>query len=102
MDSFINHFQEYLILGLLGALFFKETLTVYVRGVLGLKDKENVPLWGQKLTQYANHETSAKLDKLIAMEEKEHEQADRVRESLRGIDHTLGEFREYGIRIRKD
>lgn len=103
MDSFINHFQEYLILALLGALFFKETLTSFIRAKLGLSEKdEEVPAWGARLTQYANHDVTEKLDRLISMEEKEHEAADGVRETLRGIDRTLGEFREYGIKVRKD
>lgn len=102
MDDFINHFQEYLILGLIGALFFKESLSEFIRAKLGLETEEEVPLWGQRLTQYANHDTTDKLDRLLAMEEKEHEQAEQLRRSLASIDRTLGEFREYGIKLRKD
>jgi len=36
------------------------------------------------------------------MEEKEHEASDGMRETLRGIDRTLSEFREYGIKVRKE
>ena len=103
MDSLFAHFQEYLILGLVGALFFKETLTSYIRGVLGLSDKEEkVPEWGARLVQYANHDTTDKLNKLIAMEEKEHEAADQMRETMKDIGTTLKEFKEYGVKIRKE
>lgn len=102
MEEIFAHFQEYLIIGLVLALFFKESLTEFIRAKLGLKgDEEAVPEWGERLIQYANHDTTAKLDKLISMEEKEHEQADQVRQSLAGIDRTLGEFREYGVKIRQ-
>ena len=103
MEEFFSHFQEYLIIGLVLALFFKESLAEFIRAKLGLGDaKESVPAWGQRLIQYANHDTTEKLDKLIAMEEKEHEHAEALRENIRGIDRTLGEFREYGIKIRKE
>lgn len=102
MDFFITHFQETLIIALILALFFKESLAEFINAKLGISQEEKVPAWGARLVEYANHNTTAKLDKLIAMEEKEHEAADQFRDTLRGIDRTLSEFREYGIKVRKD
>lgn len=87
MEHFINHFQEYLIIGLLGALFFKETLTHYIQSLLGIKKQEKTPEWGEKLTQYANHDTTERLEE--------------IKDSLGDVNRTLNEFREYGIKIRK-
>ncbi len=36
MEQFLSHFQEYLILGLLGALFFKESLLSFINARLGI------------------------------------------------------------------
>lgn len=102
MDFFFAHFLEFIIIGLFLTLFFKESLAEFINAKLGIDSKEKVPAWGQRLVQYANHDTTERLDKLIAMEEKEHEQADAMRASLSGIDRTLAEFREYGVRMRKD
>lgn len=108
MEEFFNHFQEYLIIALVGALFFKETLVEYINTKLGLNKEEKIPKWASRLQLYFNHDTTEhhkathqRLEKLIQMEEKEHERADEVRESLKGIDRTLAEFREYGVKIRK-
>jgi len=95
MENFLAHFQEYLILLLLLALFFKESLTEFIRAKMGLGDKEEVtPAWGERLTHYANHDTTERLVKMIDLQE-------RAQEQLRSIDSTLGEFKEYGIKIRK-
>lgn len=95
MENFAEHFQEYLIIGLLLALFFKESLTEFVNAKLGIEGKEEkVPEWGATLTHYANHETTDRLVRLIDLNERAHEQ-------LRNIDSTLNEFKEYGIKIRK-
>lgn len=103
MDFFASHFQETLIILLLLALFFKESLAEFINAKLGLSaKKEKVPQWGQRLVQYANHDTTERLDRLIEMEEKEHEAADQMRDTLRAIDSTLREFKEYGVKLRKD
>ena len=66
----------------------------------GTTNGEKVPEWAAKLIQYTNHETTDRLNRLIAMEEREHEQADQMREVMRDILRTLQEFREYGIPCR--
>lgn len=100
MDFFVEHFQQGLILALLLALFFKESLTAFINAKLGVK--ERVPGWGQRLVQYANHDTTERLNKLIEMEEKEHEQQDTTRDLIREGNGILREIKEYGVRIRKD
>lgn len=102
MEILIQHFDKTLILALLLALFFKETLSEFINAKLGLKKSEKVPEWGSRLVQYANHDTTAKLDKLIAMEEKEHESNDFLRETLKDLATSLREFKEYGIKCRKE
>lgn len=102
MEEFINHFQEYLIMVLIGALFFKETLVSFVRARLGLQKEETTPAWGERLTQYANHDTTERLDRLIEMEEKEHHAADSMRELVKEGNGYLREMKEYGVRLRKD
>lgn len=106
MEAFFDYWQEYLILILFGALFFKETLTSFVNAKLGIEDKP--PSWANKLSLYFNHDTTdhhkrthEKLDKLILMEEKQDEHADEMRDTMRGIDSSLKEIKEYGVKIRK-
>lgn len=103
MEQFLNHFQEYLILGLLLTLFFKEALADYIQGKLGLeKKKEKVPEWGKTLTQYANHDTTERLELVLS-------ETRGIKDTLR--DHNklderiivlLEEQKEYGVKIRKE
>ncbi len=101
MEQVLAHFQEYLIIGLVLALFFKESLTSFINAKLGI-GKEKVPEWGKNLTRYANHDTTERLNRLIEMEEKEHILNDKIRETLRDIGSTLSELKEYGIKCRKE
>ncbi len=102
MEHILAHFQEYLILGLIGALFFKETIIEYVNAKLGKEKEEKVPQWGQRLVQYANHDTTERLIELIEMEKQEHLDADVMRETMRDMNRTLLEIKEYGIKVRRD
>jgi len=103
MEHIFTHFEEYLIIALLLSLFFKEALVEFINAKLGIKKKEEkTPEWGEKLTQYANHDTTERLEKLLRMEESEHEKYDEFRKTLINIDKTLLEFKEYGIRVRKE
>jgi len=101
MENFLAHFQEYLILGLLGALFFKESLVEFVNAKLGIK-KEKVPEWGRNLTKYANHDTTERLNRLIEMEEKEHEGAQTMRDTLVKMSYVLENMERNGIKCRKE
>jgi hypothetical protein len=115
MEHFINHFQEYLIIGLLGALFFKETITYYIQTLLGMEKEEDTPQWAQdtnmemaRLSEYTNHTTTAKLDTLISMhtrhlemEEREHEKFDQLSINLTNMGRDIKEIKEYGIKLRQ-
>lgn len=100
MELLLEHFDRLLIIGLILALFFKESLTSFINAKLGVK--ERVPEWGARLVQYANHNTTDALNRLIDMEEKEHLNNDILRESIRTMNTTLLEFKEYGVKIRKE
>lgn len=101
MEHVIAHFQEYLIIALIGSLFFKETVTEFAEDKLGIKRKEKVPQWGERLVQYANHDTTDRLNELIEMEKQEHLNNDILRETMRDMNRTLLEIKEYGVPIRK-
>ena len=67
----------------------------------------DTPLWGKEatsklteLTQYANHDTTERLERLIAMEETEHKNMQEFRESIKDLARTLNEIKEYGIPCR--
>lgn len=106
MEWLLNHiaanFEEYLIVTLLVLLFFKESLVSYVNAKLGRED--GTPSWGRKATdeinrlaEYANHDTTERLNKLIEMEEKESIERQEFRDSMRDMHRTLQEIKEYGI-----
>jgi len=97
-----QNFEEYLIVGLLVILFFKESLMSYINAKLGIKD--TVPEWGEKATselnrlaEYANHDTTERLNKLIEMEEKESVERQEFRDNMRDMNRTLQEIQKYGI-----
>lgn len=117
METFqhiFENFYQYLIIGLFITLFFKESMVSFINAKLGIKDK--APDWSNKiqnemerLSEYTNHDTTTKLDVLIAMhekhlrmEEEEHTKFEQLRESLMGLSRDMREIKEYGIKIRKD
>lgn len=68
----------------------------------------DTPEWAGRLEDYFNHETTKhnkdtndKLDRLLAMEEKEHEANQALRETLQNINNTLQNFDKYGIPCRE-
>ena len=80
-----------------GVLFFQ----LVDRGLLKIGKNMSLGSRMDSLTQYANHETTKRLDDLIAMEKKEHEEYDQMREIMREVHAMLKEFKEYGIKLRK-
>ena len=106
MPEILNHiainFEEYLIVFLLVTLFFKESLMSYVNMKLGRET--DTPEWGKKATteinrlaEYANHDTTERLNRLIEMEEKESMERQEFRDSIREVNRTLQEIQRYGI-----
>lgn len=105
LDHIFQNFNEYLIVLLLVVLFFKESVMSFVSTKFGFKEKP--PKWGEdatkeinRLAEYANHDTTDRLNTLIAMEEKEHEAAQETRDHLMSISRTLSEIKEYGLPCR--
>ncbi len=107
--EYLNHifqnFNEYLIVLLLIVLFFKESLMGFINSKLG---KSDAPAWGERatkelsrLTQYANHDTTDRLNTLIEMEKLEHASAQEMRDTMKDIGRTLEEIKTYGIVCRK-
>ena len=99
-----ENFEEYLIVSLLVTLFFKESLLAFINAKLG---RENTPEWGKKATadinrlaEYANHDTTERLERLLEMGEKHQMNATETRDSLRDIGRTLSEIKTYGIPCR--
>lgn len=93
-------FLQWLVVGLLGALFFKEEMKGYISSKLG-KDPETPAMKTDRLARYYNHDLTDKLDQILKAEEEEHMANDRTREVLASVDSLLREFKEYGIKIRK-
>lgn len=99
-------FQELLIFLLLGALFFKEQIWALIESRLGVKNlEEKKPVWASSLEGYFNHDTTEfhtkthdKLDRLLLMEEKEHEASAEMRDTLKDIGNTLKNIDRYGVR----
>lgn len=96
-----ENFEQYLIVGLLVVLFFKESLMSYINSKLGLSD---APEWGKKatdeiarLSEYTNHETTERLNRLIEMELEEAKERQELRDSMRDINRTLQEIQKYGL-----
>lgn len=69
---------------------------------IGKNQAEKVPEWGRKLTQYANHDTTERLDRLIEMEEKEHESAQVTRDTLVKMTLILEGMERNGLKCRKE
>lgn len=103
-------FSQLLIVGLIGLLFAKDYLLDLLTQKFGFKKKtseESTPAWAQTLAQYYNHDTTdqnkkviEKLDSLLLMEEKEHENADKFRDTLKDISNTLANIDKYGVKCR--
>ena len=101
-----TNFNEYLIVFLLVVLFFKESLMTIIHSKLGTTPK--TPNWGIEATEkinrlagYTNHDTTERLEKLIRMEETEHQSMQEFRESIKDMARTLNEIKEYGIPCRE-
>jgi len=72
------------------------------------EQQEKIPLWAQNLQTYFNHDTTEhhektheKLDMLIRMEEKEHDNAQQFRDTLKDIGTTLANIEKYGVQCRQ-
>lgn len=96
-----NNFEQYIIVFLLGTLFFKESIMAFINTKLG---REDTPAWGKKATseinrlaEYANHDTTERLNRLIEMEEKETLERQELRDIMKDMNRTLQEIRQYGI-----
>lgn len=97
------HFQESLILALLLTLFFKESLTEFMNAKLGIiKKKEKVPEWGSRLIQYANHDTTEKLNEVIRGQDSIKEAMYAHNKLDERIIVLLEEQKEYGVKIRRE
>lgn len=101
-----ENFNQYLIVLLLIVLFFKESLMSIIHSKLGTTPK--IPTWGveatekiNRLTEYANHDTTERLEKLIKMEESEHQSMQEFHDSIKDMARTLNEIKEYGIPCRE-
>jgi hypothetical protein len=109
ISHIFENFNQYLIVGLLIVLFFKESLMAFIRVKLGRAETvDDAPEWGKKATseinrlaEYANHDTTERLNLLIEMEKAEHENSKETRDILKDIGRTLSEMKEYGIPCRE-
>lgn len=106
LHSIESNFHEYLIVVLIAVLFFKESIVAFINSKLG---RESSPEWSKKtnekidrLTQYANHDTTAKLDELIEMEKVSAQNDKEVRDLLKDIGRSLEEIKTYGIKCRSN
>lgn len=92
METFIaEHFLESMVLVLLGALFFKETLSSFVNAKLGVKEK--TPEWASRLQGYFNHDTTSHHNET-------HKKLDEVKDGVLEGNRLLREIKEYGIVCR--
>lgn len=55
-----------------------------------------------RLANYYNHDLTEKLDRLLSMEEKEHEAAQQTRDALVKVTLILEALQRDGVRCRKD
>lgn len=78
MEQFIQNFQEYLIIGLILALFFKESLTSYINQILGIKRQHPLDSRMSTLEQYFNHDTTKALGGIEAGQEKIIDKLDKI------------------------
>lgn len=95
-------FLQSLTILLIGLLFFKENVLVWISKKLGFTESDDTPLWAQKLTHHFNHETS----------EYHREHSESMRDlkkqhdnMQKGIDHAvvlLENQDKYGIKTRKE
>lgn len=91
MENFIAYFQEYLIIGLLLTLFFKEALGSYITGLLGGKKKEGTPEKIQAGLDYMKLHYNDELTVLLtSMQVRQGEILDEIKDISRN-----------GVRIRK-
>lgn len=108
LNHIAQHFLEYLVVFLLVVLFFKESVTSFINAkLLKRKDPEKVPEWGQlasdrisQLAQYANHDTTERLDMLLKLEEKEHQDQKEFRDIMKDMARDIQEIKTYGIKCR--
>lgn len=86
-------FLQYLVLILLGILFFKEELKRWFSDKLGLKSR-SLDFKMDTLSQHFNHETTHLLTDILAETKKSAEHAEKAV-------LMLEEFKEYGIKPRR-
>lgn len=85
-------------MGLLGVgIYFWST------GKIKIGESANeMPEWASNLVQHFNHDTTEMLQRLISMEEKEKEEADKSRDVQKDILRTLAEIQKYGLPCDKN
>ena len=86
-------FMEWLIIGLIGLLFFKEQMFDWLGNKFGInegEDPELTPEWAKRLIQYANHDTTK-------MHEKTHDKLDKIEDTMKEVSWTLKDIRDNGI-----
>lgn len=86
-------FMEWLIIGLIGLLFFKEQMFDWLGNKFGInegEDPELTPEWAKSLIQYVNHDTTK-------MHEKTHEKLEKIEDTMKEVSWTLKDIRDNGI-----
>lgn len=95
------NFLELLILIMLALLFVRETATSFFRKLFNLEKEEDVPAWGERLIQYANHDTTAHIAGIQkSMDElKNFQSIGNI--TLTEIKNNLENIDKYGVKMRK-
>lgn len=90
-------FLEWLILVLIGLLFFKEQAVAWISSKLGLKNGNGAATSGQveTLASYYNHDITSRLEKLV-------EASENIARGVERIQDKHGEWDKYGIKVRCD
>ena len=86
-------FLEWLVLFMIGLLFFKEQLLSWAGSKLGFSGEEEdevTPEWAKRLIQYANHDTTK-------MHEKTHDKLEKIEDTMKEVSWTLKDIRDNGI-----
>lgn len=97
---FFEHFDKFLIIGLLLSLFFKESIAAYINRILGVNEK--VPDWGKRLVQYGNHDVTEHFREIKKGQDaitdlmREHNKLDER------VIAILEEQMKYGVKCRKE
>ena len=94
------NFPELLILLLVGLLFFKENLLVWLGDKFGVKKKDMVPPWAQELQQYFNHDTTSHHEKTHSILKEISDKMDRHNDMEKENHAKLEEILKYGVKCR--